>query len=69
MTHVPPRVIEPLYALPLSAFTRERNAQATALTKAGRADEARAVTQLRRPTAQEAEVAAAAARKARRATR
>jgi hypothetical protein len=43
--------ITKLYAAPLDAFTRERNALATALTKAGHADQARAVRQLRRPSA------------------
>lgn len=38
-----------LYAVPPSAFTRERNARAAALEKAGRDAEARAIRQLRRP--------------------
>lgn len=40
-----------LYAVPLDAFTRERNAKAAALKKAGRDADARAVQQLRRPPA------------------
>jgi fructose-1-phosphate kinase PfkB-like protein len=43
-------VIAELYAVPPSAFTRERNAKAAALAKARHADEARAVKQLRRPS-------------------
>jgi hypothetical protein len=43
--------IAKLYAVPLGAFTRERDALAAALTKDKRADEARAVRQLRRPSA------------------
>ncbi|HEX9820260.1 MAG TPA: hypothetical protein VGD07_11705 [Methylomirabilota bacterium] len=38
-----------LYAVPPSAFTRERNARAAALEKAGHDAQARAVRQLRRP--------------------
>jgi hypothetical protein len=47
----PARILAELYAVPPSAFTRERNARAAALAKAGKADEARAVKQLRRPPA------------------
>ena len=43
--------ITKLYAVPLDAFTRERNTLAAELTKAGHADRARAVRQLRRPSA------------------
>ena len=45
------RAIEQLYRVPLSAFTRERNAKATALRKAGEPAQAHAVRQLRRPSA------------------
>ena len=48
---LPEDAITKLYAVPLEAFTRERNGLATALTKAGHADQARAVRQLRRPSA------------------
>jgi hypothetical protein len=48
---LPEDAITKLYAVPLDAFTRERNALATAMTKAGHADQARAVRQLRRPSA------------------
>jgi hypothetical protein len=48
MASPPPRVLAELYALPPGAFTRERDAKAAALARAGRADEARAVKQLRR---------------------
>jgi hypothetical protein len=44
-------VIEELYRLPRNAFTRERNARATALTKAGEPAAAAAVSRLRRPSA------------------
>ncbi len=50
MTTEPPRLLEELYAVPPSTFTRERNARAAALAKAGHADEARTVKQLRRPS-------------------
>ena len=40
-----------LYAVPLAAFTRERDALAAALKKADHAAQARAVRQLRRPSA------------------
>jgi len=43
--------IAKLYAVPLNAFTRERDALASALTKSNRAAEAKAVRQLRRPSA------------------
>jgi hypothetical protein len=43
--------ITKLYAVPLDAFTRERNTLAAALAKAGQTDRARAVRQLRRPSA------------------
>jgi hypothetical protein len=43
--------IAQLYAVPLATFTRERDALAATLTKNDRADEARAVRQLRRPSA------------------
>ena len=45
------RIIAQLYRVPLSAFTRERNARATALEKAGEPAQAHAVRQLRRPSA------------------
>ena len=48
---LPEDAITKLYAVPLDAFPRERNALATAMTKAGHADQARAVRQLRRPSA------------------
>ena len=48
---LPEDAITRLYAVPLDAFTRERNGLATALTKAGHADQARVVRQLRRPSA------------------
>ena len=51
MADPPARVIAELYAVPPSAFTRERNARAAALAKARHPDEARAVKQLRRPSA------------------
>lgn len=44
------RLLEELYAVPPSTFTRERNARAAVLAKAGHADEARTVKQLRRPS-------------------
>jgi hypothetical protein len=44
--------IEQLYRVAPSAFTRERNAKATALRKAGQPAQAHAVSQLRRPSAQ-----------------
>jgi hypothetical protein len=43
--------ITKLYAVPLDAFTRERNALASTLAKSNRAAEAKAVRQLRRPSA------------------
>jgi hypothetical protein len=45
------RIIAQLYRVPPSAFTRERNARATALEKAGEPAQAHAVRQLRRPSA------------------
>jgi hypothetical protein len=45
------RAIEQLYRVPLGVFTRERNARATALKKAGQPAQAHAVSQLRRPSA------------------
>jgi hypothetical protein len=45
------RAIEELYRIPLSAFTRERNAKAISLRKAGQPAQAQAVCQLRRPSA------------------
>jgi len=51
MAEAPASVLEELYAVPLSAFTRERNARAAALKRAGDADTARAVQALRKPTA------------------
>jgi hypothetical protein len=51
MADPPARVVAELYAVPLGQFTRERDAKAAALAKAGRADEARSIKQLRRPTA------------------
>jgi hypothetical protein len=45
------RAIEELYRIPLRAFTRERNAKATSLRKAGQPAQAQAVLQLRRPSA------------------
>ena len=51
MAEAPANVLEELYAVPLSAFTRERNARAAALKRAGDADTARAVQALRKPTA------------------
>jgi hypothetical protein len=45
------RAIAHLYRVPPSAFTRERNATATALRKAGQPAQAHAVRQLRRPSA------------------
>ena len=45
------RAIEQLYRVPLSAFTRERTAVATALRKGGQPAQAHAVSQLRRPSA------------------
>ena len=51
MTDLLNDTIAKLYAAPLGAFTRERDALAAALTKDKRADEARAVRQLRRPSA------------------
>ncbi len=45
------RFVQELYALPAQEFTGARNAKAAALKAAGRADEARAVRQLRRPPA------------------
>jgi hypothetical protein len=51
MAAPPPRLIQELYAFPPGDFTRERNARAAALVKAGHADQARALKQLRKPTA------------------
>ena len=51
MAEAPAKVVEELYAVPLSAFTRERDARAAALKRAGDADAARAVQALRKPTA------------------
>src|SRR5262245_53378174 len=51
MATVPPRLIEELYTVSPNAFTRERNAKAAALAKAGHADQATALKKLRRPTA------------------
>jgi len=51
VTDVPDDAIAKLYAVPLNAFTRERNALASALAKSNRAAEAKAVRQLRRPSA------------------
>ena len=51
MTDLPNDAIAKLYAVPVNAFTRERNAMAAALKKNNRADEARAVLELRRPSA------------------
>ena len=48
---LPDDAITKLYAVPLDAFTRERDALATALTKAGHSDQARVMRQLRRPSA------------------
>jgi len=45
------RAIEQLYRVAPSAFTRERNAKATALRQAGEPAQAHAVRQLRRPSA------------------
>ena len=45
------RAIEQLYRVPLGAFTRERNATAAALRKAGQPAQAHAVSQLQRPSA------------------
>ena len=45
------RTLEQLYRVPPSAFTRERNAKAIALRKAGEPAQAHAVRQLRRPSA------------------
>ena len=44
-------VIEQLYRVPLSAFTRERASRVAALRKAGQPGQAHAVSQLRRPSA------------------
>jgi hypothetical protein len=48
---VPEQALEALYAVPLRDFTRERNARAAALAKAGNATAAEAVKALRRPPA------------------
>jgi colicin import membrane protein len=48
---LPEDAIARLYAVPLGAFTRERDALAATLAKNDRAAEARAVRQLRRPSA------------------
>src|SRR5262245_8572910 len=49
MAAPPDRVVEQLYAAPLRTFIRERDAKAAELTRAGEAEQARAVKQLRRP--------------------
>jgi hypothetical protein len=51
MTDATTRAIEQLYAVAPGAFTRERNARAAALAKAGHAAEAKAIRELRRPPA------------------
>jgi hypothetical protein len=51
VTQPTPRTLERLYAVPPSAFVRERDATVAELKKAGHSAEARAVTQLRRPSA------------------
>ena len=48
---IPPQVLEELFTAPPSAFTKERNARAAALKKAGRHDAAEALRRLRRPNA------------------
>jgi len=48
---IPPQVLEELFTAPPNAFTKERNARAAALKKAGRHDAAQALRRLRRPTA------------------
>jgi hypothetical protein len=48
---IPPHVLEELFTVPPSAFTKERNARAAALGKAGRHDAAEALRRLRRPNA------------------
>jgi hypothetical protein len=51
VAQAPARIVEELYAVPLSAFTRERDARAAALERAGEAAAAHAVRTLRKPTA------------------
>jgi hypothetical protein len=51
VTDLPADAIGKLYAVPLDAFTRERDALAATLKKADHAAQARAVRQLRRPSA------------------
>src|SRR5262245_9921378 len=51
VTDLPDDAVTKLYAVPLDAFTRERNALAAALAKNNRAAEAKAIRQLRRPSA------------------
>jgi hypothetical protein len=51
VTDLPADAIGKLYAVPLDAFTRERDALAATLKKADNAGQARAVRQLRRPSA------------------
>jgi hypothetical protein len=51
MANVPAEILAELHAVAPAAFTRQRNARAAALAEAGQADAARAVRQLRRPTA------------------
>ena len=51
MGAIPPQVLEELFTAPPSAFTKERNARAAALKKAGRHDAAEALRRLRRPNA------------------
>jgi hypothetical protein len=46
---IPPRILEELYAVPPSQFTRVRNAQVADLRKARRPEIAEAVRRLRRP--------------------
>src|SRR5262245_22637205 len=48
---LPEDAIAKLYAVPLSAFTRERDALSRAFARSSRPAEARAVRQLRRPSA------------------
>jgi hypothetical protein len=50
MSHASSPAVEGLRAVPPSRFIRERDARAAALAKAGKADEARAVKALRRPS-------------------
>ena len=51
MGAIPPQVLEELFTAPPNAFTKERNARAAALKKAGRHDAAEALRRLRRPNA------------------